>query len=501
MDCRKVLTSREELRAKVAYFAVSTRFFILLLSFLSDALLPDHDARVFTSPLTPQETQLDRTIAFIFNGTTRWDAQYFLHIANYGYTYENTLAFFPLFPFTVRIFSGILDYIFLRRFLSMSTTILLSSLLLNLFFFVKAAVKLFDLSCEVLEDMKLAYLSALFFCINPASVFFTVPYTESCFAFFTFSGMLFSLHNKTLITNLALGLSSLARSNGVVNFGFIAHKALKNIVHLNCTNEKKGSTFYLMNMEYIKLCLSTVIFFMPFLLFQIYTYSKFCVEKLEITEFLRSYGDTKQFIMPHSDSSPWCNGSIPLSYSYVQNHYWNVGFLQYYELKQIPNFVLALPILYLVFSSIYVFAVQNKSLMISLGLRKSLVTFHGKKFKSEIVVFVFHLLFLATFCVLFINIQVTTRLLASSSPAFYWFLACRYKFKYEFDDSAISSRLGNLKQKSKYCIVETKQNFESFWRTVIFDAPADKWSQFCIVYFLSYFVVGTILFSNFFPWT
>lgn len=499
MDLRRVLASREELRRKVAYFAVCTRLFLLLLSVVSDVLLPDHDAGVFTSPLS-QKLQIDQTIAFIFNGTTRWDAQYFLHIANFGYSYENTLAFFPLFPFIVRICSVTLDSLFLGPYVSTSSTILLFSLFLNGFFFVKAAVKLFDLSCEVLEDIKLAYLSALFFCINPASVFFTVPYTESCFAYFTFSGMLFSLQNKTLVTNLALGLSSLVRSNGIVNFGFIAHKAIKNMVHLTC-NKKRGSTFYLINMEYIKLCLNAVIFFAPFLLFQIYAYSKFCVEKSEISDVLKFYGESNNFIMPHSDSSPWCNRSIPLSYSYVQNHYWNVGFLQYYKFKQIPNFLLAFPILYLVLSNVYSFVVQNKSLMISLGLRKSLVTFNGKKFRCEMVVFVFHLLFLAIFCIFFIHIQVSTRLLASSSPAFYWFLACRYKIQNDFDNNAISSRLGNLKQMSKYCIVETKHNFDSNWRTIILDEPADKWSYFCVLYFLSYFFIGTILFSNFFPWT
>jgi phosphatidylinositol glycan class V len=77
----------------------------------------------------------------------RWDGQYFLHIADNGYTYENTLAFFPLYPFCVRILSEAIYWAQVEYALIHFTSALkLSAILVNIGAFVLAAVILHDLS-------------------------------------------------------------------------------------------------------------------------------------------------------------------------------------------------------------------------------------------------------------------------------------------------------------------------------------------------------------------
>lgn len=43
----------------------------------------------------------------------------------------------------------------------------------------------------------------------------------------------------------------------------------------------------------------------------------------------------------------WCRRPVPNLYSHIQSAYWGVGFLRYWQWKQLPNFLLAAPALLL----------------------------------------------------------------------------------------------------------------------------------------------------------
>ena len=218
------------LRQKVRLFSLYTRVFILTLQFVCNWVIPDHDAGVFQWPTDPnlELTVLDKLTGFLVDGLVRWDGHHFLHIAQHGYTYESNLAFFPLWPLAVRTLASGLDWLQsdyqIIHFLSL---IKISAVLLSNLFFVLATDELYDLSRRVLKDEYLAYKAALFFAINPASIFFSAPYSESLNALLTFYAMAKFTKAFSSKSCVAVSLASATRSNSILNLGFVVYHSLK----------------------------------------------------------------------------------------------------------------------------------------------------------------------------------------------------------------------------------------------------------------------------------
>lgn len=447
-------------KKKVILLAILSRILLVSVQFFAN-YLPDHDADVFVSPTsqTRNSTVCNQLIDTVFGGFRRWDAEYFLHIAEHGYTYENTLVFYPLFPFCVRFATYTVQSILpiQCRFHELS---LLVAIMLNIIFFVRAAITLYELTIHQFDNKRYARITIVLFCLNPASIFFTAPYTESLFCWLTFSVILNCAKKCFRRASLYLILGLWCRSNGIINFGFVLYHLIQHLF-----NSKRKFVDYVM-------CISKATFYLlittlAFGLVQIYYYLLYCTDyQVKTDRSVRTYAENNNFVMIGQRSSEivWCSFSIPYSYSYLQHHYWNVGLFNYYELKQIPNFILAMPILAFILFDSMKFLLRHPKIILQLGLI-------NRNDNSKHFVYVVHAFALSIFCLLFVHIQVATRMLASSSPQIYWICA-------------------------QYFYKENSQNYVKMLTN-----PKSRITTFIRNWFIGYYLIGTILFSNFLPWT
>lgn len=437
--------------------ALVSRCLLIIGQLIFNHLIPDHNAGVFESPYDKTEMSFgDAVIEFLFGGFRRWDAQYYLHIAEYGYTYENTVAFYPLFPIFVNLLTNFL--LAFMPWLSFRAAALVCAVILNVLFFCLAAYFLVKLSRLVFKNDKMAITAGYLFCINPASVFFTAPYSESLFAWLTFYTIYESVRGNVLLTLIPLTMGIFCRSNGLINIGFVLYYGIRSF----CLVEDVYSRVKLI----MKLLLIMIVSGFVFISIQRYHFSLFCVKStINYSKEVIDYAATKHFILAGKGSetlSPWCKATIPLPYSYIQSKYWNVGLFNYYEFKQIPNFLLAFPILFLFITKLISYYNVIWHMVSGLGMKKTFknIFLNTPINRSIGLVHMIHITFLTIVCILFVHIQVSTRLLASSSPCLYWFSADYFK-----------------------------------------DKNLNKMGKLILLWFAGYCLLGTILFSNHLPWT
>ncbi|XP_041365325.1 GPI mannosyltransferase 2-like [Gigantopelta aegis] len=502
-----------EVEWDIQVFAVYSRIFVILLQIVFNAVIPDHDAKVFSPPpALKSRTSLDHAVEFLLGGFRRWDGVYFIHIAEYGYTYENTVAFFPLFPSVVGKLTEVIS-IFSDPYLVRRNVALVIAVTVNFFLFVKTAKVLYHLGVFVLKDRNLAYKSAMLFCVNSGSIFFSATYSEAIYTFILFNGMLYASRGKHLIASTLFGLAAAARSNGVVALGFVAHAVGQSVLKdIYVTYHSKISGIardfrlvtivikeFIQSMFYLFLCL------LPIAVYQYYIYDLFCVSQAPASaSHIVEYGRSQNYVILGDEPSEWCNYSLPLSYNYIQSKHWDVGFFNYYQFKQIPNFILAAPIIFLSVSACACYYRLNKHLCLRLGFlfdvdlkktdkRDDVIGYPS----TRLFPFIVHLLALTVFGCLFIHIQILTRLLCSSSPVIYWYAAhcTRRKLHPESNHSKAEER--------KYL---TASEALSHRNNVVLDdiycwKDLNINSKLIYTYFFSYLVIGTVAFSNFLPWT
>ena len=274
-----------------------------------------------------------------FGGLDNWDSEYFIFVAQNGYReFEQSMAFFPLYPLLMHALSNTLFYP-LTFLISYRSLALISGVAINFIAFPIATSALYLLTHEITRNRRLSFLAAALFCINPASVFMTAVYKECLFALFAFLGLFLLEKHLDWLAALSFSLAAATRSNGILLCGFLAFKWLLYIHDVH--SKRSGFTCsqflgYTLKRSFIT-ALQCLIVLLPFAVYQYYAYALYCTRRVDLIDRTDNMND-------------WCTwDSIlpPLHYSHVQSYYWNVGFLRYFELKQIPNFLLATPMILL----------------------------------------------------------------------------------------------------------------------------------------------------------
>ncbi|XP_058200462.1 uncharacterized protein LOC131315320 isoform X4 [Rhododendron vialii] len=351
------------------------------------------------------------------------------------------------------------------------------------------------LSVIILKDREGALRASILFCFNPASIFYSSIYTESLYSLLSIGGVYQLVSGANNVGTLLLALSGAARSNGVINVGYTCYQTM----HTAYDAVFHRRSFVLTVKVLSSGALHCLCIFIPFIVFQAHGYYNIC----------RGHAPDQ--------ISPWCKAKLPLLYNYIQSRYWGVGFLRYFQLKQLPNFLLASPILSLALGSIIHYVKLQPEIFLSLGfrgssedknsasmfspmgadrrakgsyslkertstiqqdqiLRRRKQTIKGdghstlpvendssdssRNLSVAVLPFILHLGFMAATAFFVMHVQVATRFL-SASPPLYWFAA-------HLMASPINRK---------------------------------RWGYLIWAYSAAYILLGSLLFSNFYPFT
>lgn len=396
---------------------------------------------------------------------------------------EQAHAFFPLFPLCIRYVALILVQIAPSASLpsTFEGVTALSAMLVNLICFVIAAISLYETtrlllqrSLERLKEPEIeraSYLVASLFCFNPASVFFTASYSESVFAALTFGGHALASRGFLLLAVVPWTLATYARSNGTFSSIWILLHGIGQVIsvavgqwtasaYADVSTIKKGGRVIKGGLPTMTLhTMLAVAIALPVMFHERRGYQFHC------------YDQDTNAILSRNVRPSWCDTAETSSrfsmYEYVQRKHWNVGFLNYYELKQIPNFLLALPVLSLGTMAAYCWIGTSWSRYLSTKNGKDGNKARRSRYFVELMKWAIfaldesaqgeagtieserdvqegdtpsvkigralnapymlaHYAILTGFCIVgatVAHVQVSTRLICSSCPAFYWFLA------------------------------------------------------------------------------
>ncbi|WWC58574.1 uncharacterized protein I303_101117 [Kwoniella dejecticola CBS 10117] len=334
----------------------------------------------------------------------RWDAIHFVSIAKDGHTHEQQLAFQPLFMGILRLAGEVVSCF--KRIEGADEgagvrvgDVVWGGMVVSSICWVGSCVLLYKLSTH-LFNVRFALLATLLYMIPPSPVP-SLPYTEPLYALTTFGGIYLAVAKRRYtLSGFLFACSTATRATGIFNVIILCGVILLDGIPISALDSRIILKRCLTrSWTAIVPCLLTV---SPFLVFQVYAYQSFCHDP--------------------SMARPWCESKVPFAYGFVQKEYWNIGFLNYWTISNIPNILLPFPIL---ITSLLGTIKHFKSLSLRTKRIHRNHTQHGIiKANNELTVTILYIHHIIMMCLILFNSHVQILLRTCiTDPVIWWNVA------------------------------------------------------------------------------
>ncbi|WFD44164.1 ER membrane glycoprotein subunit of the GPI transamidase complex-like protein [Malassezia psittaci] len=313
----------------------------------------------------------------------RWDTVYFVAAADYGYTHEQMLAFQPGIVGLIRL----ADYLHPGNGWNPTVAVLVATALANLAAWL-GPLLLFYLVRMWSGNDGVAFRAALLSVLAPASTTaMSAPTPEPFFSVFSLLGYL-ALTSSSAILNgwkrptaaICFAIATLFRANGLLLAGYLVWHAAW---------QSKPASFSQFLLRLVGVIPWLLVSVSPWILFQIWAYARLCT------------GGT---------ISPWCTSRLPLAYSYIQSTYWDVGLFRYWTVSQLPNFILASPVLLAMAHALQTFTSRHsyRNLIMTVAMPWKRMPLHAES--SKVLPYVLHVMIMLMILLMASHVQIALRL-------------------------------------------------------------------------------------------
>ncbi|KAL1965050.1 hypothetical protein VTN77DRAFT_6110 [Rasamsonia byssochlamydoides] len=343
----------------------------------------------------------------------RWDSIYFVHIAERGYLYEQEWAF-------GYGYTGLLSHLTAalrptENGIGPTEVALVAVGISHLSHFL-SVLSLYALTktifgAETNAQRAFCLVSAALHIISPAGAFLSAPYGESLFSFLNLTGFCLYLSAvfdedtgrrisrdvKFLAAAVLFALATTVRSNGILSGCLFAYDAALGVARVIT----RGFSLEVMHRLFV-VVLGGSIVALGMVGPQYVAFMAYCT---------------------NSDlSRPWCKQLIPSIYGWVQAHYWNVGFLKYWTVSNLPLFCLAAPMLAVLCQSAFSALQKPLAEQIYLSSARDASSQKTRLRQSCLARLAITQGLLAIMALTSYHVQIINRI-SSGYPLWYWYLA------------------------------------------------------------------------------